>query len=158
MRIVIILVVLLILAGGGTFAAATLVPGMVPAPIRDLLGVVYVEPEPDPNYRPENTTLIEIDPLTIPIFENGDVDRFLIIHVLLEVEVGEKQAHVQSKMIHIIDMFITYTHALASLKIEPGIGDRQFLKERLLAKLDETIGKGYVIDILFQNLFERPLG
>lgn len=157
MRIVIILVVLLILAGGGTFGAATFMPGVVPAPIRDLLGVEYVEPEPDPNYRPENTVLIEMEPLTIPIFENGDVDRFLILHALLEVEPGANQAYVQSKMTYIVDMFITYIHALASLDIEPGIGDRQFLKERLLAKLDETIGKGYVVDILFQNLFERPL-
>lgn len=156
MKIVVILVVVLLLVGGGTFGAATLAPGMVPAPIRNILGVEYVEP--DPNQRPENTTLIEIEPLTIPIFENGDVDRFLVIHVLLEVESGEKQAYVQANMIRIVDMIITYTHALASLKIEPGIGDRQFLKERLLAKMDESIGKGYVVDILFQNLFERPLG
>ena len=159
MKFVVVIVVLLVLLGGGLFGAITFAPGMVPAPIRDLLGVEYVEPEaPAEAPRPENTALIDMDPITIPIFEDGDVDRFLVLHMLLEVEVGDNQAYVNTQMPRIIDAIITHVHALASLDIAPGIADRQFLKERLIAKLDETIGEGYVVDILFQNLFERPLG
>ncbi len=159
MKLVIIIVVVLVLLGGGLFGAITFAPDLVPAPIRNLLGVTVEEPaEPTEPPPPENTALIDMEPLTIPIFEDGDIDRFLVIHMLLEVEVGDSQAYVTAQMPRIIDAILTHVHALASLDIEPGIADRQFLKERLLAKLDETIGNGYVVDILFQNLFERPLG
>lgn len=159
MKIVIILVVLLALVGGGLFGVASFAPHLLPPPVQTLMGIEVAEPaEPVEEKKPENTTLIDVDPLTIPIFEDGDVSRFLVMDILLEVEFGEKQNYVNQQMPRIIDTILTYVHALASLNIEPGISDRQFLKDRLLAKLDETIGKGYILNILFQNLFERPLG
>lgn len=158
MKIVIIIVALLALVGGGGFATVTFAPTLVPVPVRNMLGMAVSDEEQAAADKPSSTTLIDIEPITIPIFENGDVDRFLVMHVLLEVEPGEKQAYVNLQLPRLIDMFITYTHALASLGVAPGISDRQFLKERLLAKIDETIGKGYVLNLLFSDLFERPLG
>lgn len=159
MKILIILVVLLVLLGGGVFGLSSFAPHLLPPAVLEIMGIELPESdEPAEDPKPENTTLIDIDPLTIPIFEDGDVSRFLVMDVLLEVEFGEKQAFVNQQMPRIIDALITHVHALAALDIAPGIADRQFLKERLLAKLDETIGKGYVVNILFQNLFERPLG
>ena len=158
MKIVIILVVLLALVGGGGFVALTFATDVVPVPIRKMLGVAVDESAEPEVKKPERTTLINIEPLTIPMFENGQVDRFLVMHVLLEVEPGENQAFVNAQLPRLIDMFITYTHALAALGVAPGISDRQFLKDRLLAKIDETIGKGYVLNLLFADLFERPLG
>lgn len=157
MKVIVIIVVLAALIGGGGFAAVTFAPAMVPVPIRNLLGIEVSEAEQAESDKPSHTTLIDIEPLTIPLFANGTVDRFLVMHILLEVEPGEKQAYVNQQLPRIIDMFITYTHALAALGVAPGIGDRQFLKERLLAKIDETIGKGYVVNLLFSDLFERPL-
>ena len=159
MKILIILVVLLALVGGGLFGVASFAPDLLPPQLQTLMGIEVAEPiEPVEEKKPENTTLIDVDPLTIPIFEDGDVSRFLVMDILLEVEFGEKQAYVNQQMPRIIDTILTYVHALAALDIEPGISDRQFLKERLLAKLGETIGQGYIVNILFQNLFERPLG
>ncbi len=157
MKIIVIIVALLALVGGGGFAAITFAPGMVPIPVRTMLGIEVSKEEMEAAARPKSTTLIDIEPITIPLFENGDVTKFLVMHVLLEVEPGEKQAYVTQQLPRLIDMFITYTHALAALNVAPGIQDRQFLKERLLAKIDETIGKGYVVNILFSDLFERPL-
>lgn len=157
MKVIVILVVLAALIGGGGFAAVTFAPTMVPVPIRNLLGIEVSEAEQAESDKPSQTTMIDIEPITIPLFTNGNVDRFLVMHILLEVEPGEKQAHVNAQLPRLIDMFITYTHALASLGVAPGIGDRQFLKDRLLAKIDETIGKGYVVNLLFSDLFERPL-
>src|SRR3546814_12113822 len=130
---------------------------MVPVPIRNLLGIEVSEAEQAESNKPSHTILIDIEPLTIPLFANGTFDRFLVMHILLEVEPGEKQAYVNQQLPRLIDMFITYTLALAALDVAPGIGDRQFLKERLLAKIDETIGRGYVVNLLFSDLFERPL-
>jgi len=157
MKVIVILVVLAALIGGGGFAAVTFAPAMVPVPIRNLLGIEVSEAEQAESDKPSQTTMIDIEPITIPLFTNGNVDRFLVMHILLEVEPGEKQAYVNAQLPRLIDMFITYTHALASLGVAPGIGDRQFLKDRLLAKIDETIGKGYVVNLLFSDLFERPL-
>ncbi len=158
MKIIVIIVALLALVGGGGFAMVTFAPTMVPVPLRNMLGIEVSEEEQIESDRPKSTTFIDIEPLTIPIFENNTVDRFLVMHLLLEVEPGEKQAYVNAQLPRLIDMFITYTHALAALGVAPGISDRQFLKVRLLAKIDETIGKGYVLNLLFADLFERPLG
>ncbi|WPZ33271.1 flagellar basal body-associated FliL family protein [Thalassobaculum sp. OXR-137] len=159
MKIVIILVVLLALVGGGLFGVASFAPQLLPPQLQTLMGIEVPEPtEPVEEKKPENTALIDVEALTIPIFEDGDVNRFLVMDILLEVEAGPKQAYVTQQMPRIIDTILTHVHALAALDIEPGIADRQFLKERLLAKLDEVIGKDYVLNILFQNLFERPLG
>jgi flagellar basal body-associated protein FliL len=159
MKIVIILVVLLALVGGGLFGVSSFAPHLLPPQLQTLMGIEVPEPtEPVEEKFPEHTVLIDIDPLTIPIFEDGDVSKFLVMDVLLEVEAGPKQTYVNEQMPRIIDAILTHVHALASLNIAPGISDRQFLKERLLAKLDETIGKGYVVNILFENIFERPLG
>ncbi|MDF1790648.1 MAG: flagellar basal body-associated FliL family protein [Thalassobaculaceae bacterium] len=159
MKIVIILVVLLALLGGGLFGVSSFAPHLLPPPVLALLGIELPEQtESEEKAKPEHTALIDIDPLTIPIFEDGDVTKFLVMDILLEVEFGENQAYVNQQMPRIIDALITHVHALASLDIEPGISDRQFLKERLLAKLNQVLGKGVVVNILFQNLFERPLG
>ena len=37
------------------------------------------------------------------------------------------------------------------------MNDRAFLKERLLVKAEEIIGPDIIIDLLFVNIFERPL-
>jgi flagellar basal body-associated protein FliL len=160
-RVVIIIVAILALLGGGAFGVAHLMPGVLPPAISTLLGV---PPEDEvgkdhvPEIHPQETTLVDIEPITIPLFTDGEVDRFLIIHLYLEVRTGPDVGTINQLMTRIIDAIITHTLALAALDIEPGIKDRNFLKERLKEKIDQTVGEDLVVDILFQNLFERPLG
>lgn len=160
MKILILLIVLLALIGGGAFGVSIFAPTLLPPPVAAIMGVEL--PEVDEDVKPEvpieNTALIDVEPITIPLFTDNNVDRFLIIHVFLVVETGPNVAFVNQQMTRIVDAIITHTHALAALDVDPGIEDRAFLKERLLEKIGESIGEGYVIDILFQNLFERPLG
>lgn len=157
-KIVVILALLFALVGGGAFGLSMFAPGLLPAPVAGLMGVEVPETdEPAEPQRPENTSLIDVEPITVPLFTEGTVDRFLVIHIFLEVESGPDVAYVNQQMTRIVDAIITHTHALAALDVEPGIEDRAFLKARLLEKIAEVIGPGYVVDILFQNLFERPL-
>lgn len=159
MKLVIIAVVLLALVGGGVYGTALLAPGMLPSAVLSALGQP-VPPEPEKPLvepRPEETVLIDLEPLQIPMFRNDDVDRFLIIHILVEVRPGPHADLVNKKLLRIIDTFITYIHALNALDIEPGVNDRAFLKERLLVKADEILGEGVVVDLLFVNVFERPI-
>lgn len=155
MKIVIILVVLLVLAGGGVFGAMQFAPELLPAPLRDILGVELPEGE-EKVEEIGPLVLVELEPFTIPLIKDGDVDRFLILHMLLEVEAGEKQAYVNRALPRIEDLIITHVHELSQLDVAPGIEDRSFLKERLLAKLEERLGGRYIHNLLFQNLFERP--
>lgn len=159
MKLVIILVGVLALVGGGVFGTAMFAPGLLPPAVVTMLGQeVPPEPEgPAVEPRPENTVLIDLEPLQIPLFRNDDVDRFLIIHILIEVRPGKDADLVNSKLLRIIDTFITYIHALNALDIEPGVRDRAFLKQRLLVKAGEILGEGVVVDLLFVNIFERPI-
>jgi len=158
MKIIVILVVLLVLAGGGVFGVSMFAPGLLPPQVLSMLGQ-EVPPE-DPNKvkeRPRVTQLIDLEPLSIPIFRDGQVDRFLVLHMLIEVEPGPNFELINREKVRIIDAYLAYVHALSSLDIKPGISDRAFLKQRLLAKTEEIVGKGVVVDLLFQNVFERPL-
>ncbi|MCR9175751.1 MAG: flagellar basal body-associated FliL family protein [Alphaproteobacteria bacterium] len=160
-RVVIIIVVILVLLGGGAFGVAHLMPGVLPPAISTLLGVPpseEAEHDDVPEVHPQDTTLVNVEPITIPLFTDGEVDRFLIIHLYLEVRTGPDVGRVNQLMTRIVDVIITHTLALAALDIDPGIKDRNFLKERLQEKIDQTVGDDLVVDILFQNLFERPLG
>lgn len=158
MRIVVILVVLLALVGGGVFGLSMFAPGLLPAPVLALLGKEPpVDDKPKVTERPKQTVLIDLEPLSIPIFRNGDVDRFLVMHILIEVRPGEDQEKVNRNVVRIIDAYLKYVHALSALDIKPGIEDRAFLKQRLMTKTEEIVGEGIVVDLLFQNIFERPL-
>lgn len=158
MKIVIILVVLLVLAGGGVFGVSMFAPGLLPPPVLAMLGQeVPEEPEVKVEERPSVTALLDLEPLSIPIFRDGQVDRFLVIHILIEVRPGPDLDLVTRHKLRIIDAYIKYVHALSSLDIKPGINDRGFLKQRLLAKTEEIVGEGVVVDLLFQNVFERQL-
>lgn len=160
-RVIIIIVVILALLGGAMFGLAHFMPGVLPPALATLLGAPPEDEGPHdmvPEVHPQDTTLVDIEPITLPLFTDGEVDRFLIIHLYLEVRTGPDVASVNQLMTPIIDAIITHTLALAALDIEPGIKDRDFLKQRLQEKIDQTIGEDLVVNILFQNLFERPLG
>jgi flagellar basal body-associated protein FliL len=159
MKMVIIVVVILALIGGGVFGTAMFAPGLLPPAVLTMLGQ-EIPPEPEkPEFepRPEETVLIDLEPLQVPLFRNDDVDRFLIIHILVEVRPGEHADLVNKNLLRLIDTFITYIHALNALDIEPGVNDRAFLKDRLLVKAEEVLGEGIVVDLLFVNIFERPI-
>ena len=159
MKIVIILVVVLALIGGGVFGVATFAPGLLPPAVLGMLGIEPppVDEEPEVEERPSNTSLIDMEPMQIPLFRDNDVDRFLILHILIEVRPGRDFDIVNSRLLKLIDAFITYIHALNALDIEPGVNDRGFLKERLMVKAEEIVGPGVIVDLLFVNVFERPI-
>lgn len=157
MKIVVILVLLLVLAGGGVFGVSMFAPGLLPPMVLEMLGQEVPPEEETVEERPAVTVLVDLEPLSIPIFRDGQVDRFLVLHLLIEVRPGADFELINQKKVRIIDAILKYVHALSSLEIKPGINDRGFLKQRLLAKIEEVVGEGIVVELLFQNVFERPL-
>lgn len=158
MRLLIILVVVLVLVAGGVFGAATLAPGLLPPAVLAILGIeVPEEEETKVDEQPTDTVLIDMEPMQIPLFRDNDVSRFLILHILIEVRSGPDQKIVDRKLLYLIDAFISYIHKLNALDIEPGLGDREFLKERLMVRAEEIVGAGVIVDLLFVQIFERPI-
>lgn len=157
MKIVVILVLLLVLAGGGVFGISMFAPGLLPPMVLEMLGQEVPPEEEKVEERPAVTVLVDLEPLSIPIFRDGQVDRFLVLHLLIEVRPGADFDLVNLKKVRIIDAILKYVHALSSLEIKPGVNDRGFLKDRLMAKIEEIVGEGVIVELLFQNVFERPL-
>src|SRR3546814_13903977 len=115
---------------------------MVPVPIRNLLGIEVSEAEQAESDKPSHTILIDISTLTIPLFATGTVDRFLFMHILLEVEPGAKQDYVHTQLPRLLDLFFPSTLALAALVVDPGIGHLKFPRERPPAKIAKTHSPG----------------
>jgi len=146
MKVVIILVLALALVGGGGFAAWKFFGDQIGSFVGDLL---------KPGEKP--TALFDVDPITIPLIEDHQVKRFLIVHVALEVTKGEGETVVKERLPYLRDAYIRYLLALASLDISPGIKDLDFLRGRLLEVSQRAVGKQYVKGVLFAHIFERPL-
>lgn len=146
MKVVVILVLALALFGGGGFAAWKFFAPQITEYVADLM---------KPAEKP--VALFDMDPITVPLIEDHQVKRFLIVHVALEVTRGEGETVVKDRIPVIRDAYIRYLLALASLDIKPGIKDLDFLRGRLLEVSQRAVGPGYVKNVLFVHIFERPL-
>ena len=159
-RIIVIIVLVIAIAVGGVFGVATFSPSLLPLSVLTFLGIELPPQEKpkDSSARPSaaETVLIDIEPLQIPLFRDGSVDRSLFMHILIEVRQGPDADLVNKELIRIVDSFLSYVHALNELDIKPGVKDRAFLKQRLLVKAEEIVGHGVIVDLLFVNVFERP--
>ena len=140
MKIVIILVVLLAMIGGGGFAAWTFFPDMV----KPMLGIY-----------PEG--VVNIDPLIMPIFEDGTVRRFLVLELSFEVYQPNGGLIVQSQLPRLQNAFLTYILSLQANGLNDKLTDLRFLKDRLMRVTTDVVGPGVVHDILLKNVFERPV-
>ncbi|MBI1778871.1 MAG: flagellar basal body-associated FliL family protein [Proteobacteria bacterium] len=146
MRLLILLVVLAAVLGGGGFVAWT----FYRAPLQGVVENLLKAKEP-----PSLQLLLE--PVTVPLFKDGQPDRFLILEMVLVVAGPEGLQTATRLRPRIVDAFVLYLHALAQLSIEPGLTDLDFVKQRLLIVCERVTGPGVVRDILFKNAFERPL-
>ena len=159
-RIIIIVVSLIAIGVAIIFGMATFTPNLLPNAVLNLLGITVPaeEQKVESPGRPsaKETVLIDIDPLQIPLFRDGAVDRSLFMHLMIEVRRWPDEDLVNNNLIRIIDAFLSYVHALNALDIKPGVNDRAFLKQRLLVKAAEIVGPGIIVDLLFVNIFERP--
>lgn len=151
MKIVIILIALLLLLGGGGFAAWTFFPDMV----KPMLGIYPEGQEPPPP--PAATGIVDIDPLIMPIFEDGTVRRFLVLELSFEVYQPNGNLIVQSQLPRLQNAFLTYILSLQAKGLNDKLTDPRFLKDRLMRVTADVMGPGVVHDILLKNVFERPV-
>ena len=126
-RIIIIVVSIIAIGVASIFGMATFTPNLLPSAVLNLLGVTVPAEEKKVEFvgRPsaKETVLIDIDPLQIPLFRDGTVDRSLFMHLMIEVRRGPDEDLVNNNLIRIIDAFLSYVHALNALDIKPGVND-----------------------------------
>ena len=123
--------------------------------VKPMLGI-YPEGE-EPPKPPPATGVVNIDPLIMPIFEDGTVRRFLVLELSFEVYQPNGGLIVQSQLPRLQNAFLTYILSLQANGLNDKLTDLRFLKDRLMRVTTDVVGPGVVHDILLKNVFERPV-
>ncbi len=104
----------------------------------------------------EKGLFVTLDPLIIPIIENGVVRRHLTLQLQLEMADLESDRRLQKRYHHLVDAFFSELYALMSMRYvrEKGM-DVEFFRSRLQLRADRLLGKGAVKHILVRDVMER---
>jgi flagellar FliL protein len=143
MKLIIIIVVLLVvvLGGGAAWFFFLKDDGL---PKED---VVILPPDP---------IFLKLDTLSLHIIRGGGVKKYIILNLTLEMRDKASRALAEQKMPKLRDVFIAsmndYFANLPSLK---GNVNMKTVKRRLLNISAKAIGKGRVVGVLVQSIFER---
>ena len=101
---------------------------------------------------------VELDPLVLPMIQEGQVTHHVEVQILLEVN-PEKKDWVKAVMPKIVDRYIVELHGLLSLRIvreQPDL--RPLLRERLIYRTNELVGTDIVRDVLLSKVEKlRPI-
>ncbi len=99
---------------------------------------------------------VTLDPLIIPVIENGVVRRHITLQLQLEMTDLEADRRLQGRYHHLVDAFFAELYALMSMRYvrEKGM-DIEFFRKRLQLRADRMLGKGTVKNILVRDVMER---
>jgi len=142
MKKVIIIFIILLLLGGGGGGGYYYMFVMDPGPVE-------VPPPPPPVF------MSGLTGLTVPVIRNGQVVKFILINVTIELESEEYRDLATSYIPKLQDQFLRSTHAyFAGTPIEQSINVRAITK-RLTKIAKETLGTKVVKEIFIEGVFER---
>lgn len=138
-----------ILALGGIAAAVTqfLAPdllggGAAPAAEGESAGPVFVE----------------MDRFAIAAIRSEGVMTQVGLNVVLEAADEKAKAEIMERRPYLRDAFLAQLHRLMARPPRDGTAfDARLAKRRLLETCEEVLGPDRVVDVLFQDVFERPL-
>ncbi len=99
---------------------------------------------------------VTLDPLIVPIIENGVVRRHVTLQLQLEMADLESDRLLQRRYHHLVDAFLSELYALMSMRYvrERGM-DIDFFRQRLQLRADKMLGKGAVKGIYVRDVMER---
>jgi len=99
---------------------------------------------------------LELDTLSLHVIRGGGVKKYIVLNLTLEMRDEESRALAEQKMPKLRDVFIAsmneYFTNLPSLKNSVNM---KTVKRKLLDISAKAIGKGRVIGVLLQSVFER---
>ena len=145
-KILIIVIILLLLGGGGGAAYFFL-----------FMGDGTEEPaEPEELPPPPPPVFLEgMEGLTVPVIRNGQVVKFVMINVAVELTNQEYVPLAQAYIPKLQDQFLRSAHAyFAGMPIERPVNVRA-VANRLKKIATETLGTKVVKDVFVEGIFEQ---
>ncbi len=141
-RLPLLLVLMLMVAGGGGAAWWFLLREPEVAPVAEPVAPVL------PEY-------VEIDPLILPLIQDGQVTHHVTLKVIVEVAAGEKERVLLAKR-QLTDAYLSELYGLLALRfVRRQPNALPLLRRRLLAVSERLLGPGIVGDILISEPARR---
>ena len=102
----------------------------------------------------EEAALVEVAPLMVNLRTNDGQARFLKLRILLAAGSPDDVATIESKLPLVIDRYQPF---LRELRPEDLAGSAAVyrLKEELILRAADTLGKGVVADVLIQDMIQQ---
>ncbi len=144
MKLIIIIVAVIVIVAGGGAATWFFVLGDPNAEEKE---------EPAPIIDP---IFLKLDTLSVHVIRGGGVQKYIVLDITLEMRDAEARALAEKKIPKLRDVLINalneYFTNLPSLKSGLNVAH---IKKRLARHSEKALGKGAVIDVLVQSVFER---
>jgi hypothetical protein len=100
---------------------------------------------------------VTLEPLVVPVIENGTVTRHLQIALSVEVAGLSGDARLRNALPRVVDAFTTELYGLMALRfVREGGVDMPLVKQRLLLAASRELGDGVMTDILIRGVEETP--
>lgn len=115
-------------------------------------------PESVAESQPAGPVFVELERFSIAAIRSEGVLTQVGLSIILEAADEAARAEINEQMPYLRDAFITQLHRLMARPTREGEAfDARLAKRRLLEACEHVLGPGRVVDVLIQDVFERPL-
>lgn len=147
------ILVLLLLAGGGFGVYWYIIGGALPWDEPQEVALTEAPQEVEPLY------LAEIRSFKVPVLHNSVAVKFLVFHVVLNLEDKDSVNAVNARMNHLVDMYIRYLVAHYEVNTVDDVLSRTDLLRILRQATHEVMGKRIRLkDVIIQGVFQKDTG
>ena len=145
--------ILLLLSGGGAGLYWFIVGGALPW---EEPQEVQLAEEPEVI---EPLNLVEIRSFKVPVLHNSVAVKFLVFHIVLNLEDKDSVNAVNARMNHLVDMYIRYLVAHYEVNAVDNVLSRTDLSRILHQATHEVMGNRIRLkDIIIQGVFQKDTG
>lgn len=156
MKKTVTLVFLLLVLGGGGYVAYDYMAGGLFFPKNDGVEMTMTEKESTPV---EKLHLAEIRSFKVPVLHNAVAVKFLVFHVLLNVETHRQARMAERKMNNLVDMYIRYLVAHFEINSVGQILNRTEISRILEMATREVLGDSVNLkNVIIQGVFQKNAG
>jgi hypothetical protein len=126
--------------------------GLTLALVLALAGSAGAAPDPFRNV----DHAIRLEPMSMTVIRDSEVRKIVTFALRLVVAPGKQQEEVRAKILRVHDALFTELVGLIGLNWPDGrVIDLNFARARMLARVTQIVGPGYVVDIVFESITER---
>ncbi|OHC75916.1 MAG: hypothetical protein A3G18_01830 [Rhodospirillales bacterium RIFCSPLOWO2_12_FULL_58_28] len=121
------------------------------------IGPFAVQEEVVEQAPPEPPVFIDIDPLTIPVFQGDKVAVTFQVQIKLETVGAANDAVIRRQIPRISDAFLRELYSFIPVHLKKNEQlDFEAIRQRLLRVSDKVAGKGVITNVLIQSATATP--